>query len=79
MEDHPSFKYQTTVIFGIMKDGSLIKNSSKRHLFHMQKLFLDGANDISEIVNIIYRFLSKKNTKRQLVEKIVIKKLQIEI
>ena len=33
---------------------------SKHHfLFHMQKLLQNGVNDISEMVNIILRFLSK--------------------
>ena len=30
-------------------------------LFHMQILFQNGANNISEMVNIIYRFLSKRS------------------
>ena len=36
-------------------------NTLKHHyLFHMQNLFQNGANDISDMVNIICRFFVKK-------------------
>ena len=35
------------------------KYSKHHYLFHMQNLFQNGAKDISEMVNIMYRFLSK--------------------
>ena len=49
------FKCQTTVIFGIMKDGSLMRNT-----LSVINCLID-ANDISEMVNMIYRFLSKRS------------------
>ena len=56
-----SFKWQTTVDFGIMKDGSLMRNTRKYHcLFQMQNLFQNGANDISEMVNMACRVFLKR-------------------
>ena len=44
---------QTSVIFGVKKDGRLIINTLTIILFHMQNLFQNGPNGISEMVNII--------------------------
>ena len=52
------FKCQNTVIFGKMKDGSLMRNTlSIINLFHIQNLFQNGGSYILEMDNTIYRFL----------------------
>ena len=48
--------YQTGVTYGTMKD----EYSKHHYLFHMQNLFQNGLNDISEMVNIICRFFVEK-------------------
>ena len=45
-----------------MKDESFMLNALSMHhyLFHMQDLFQNGANDISEMINIMSSFFVKK-------------------
>ena len=47
-------------MFGIMKDGSFMLHSKQHQLFHMQNFIQNGANDISEMFNIISRFFVKE-------------------
>ena len=52
--------YQTTIIFGIMKEVSLLMHSSASfNCFTLKYLFQNGANDVSQMVNIVNDFLSK--------------------
>ena len=41
---------QTTVIFGIMNDGSLLRHSLASFMFHLQTPLSNGANDLSKMV-----------------------------
>ena len=44
---------KTTVIFGTMKDGSLVLNTlASFNCFTYRNLFKNGANDMSEMVNM---------------------------
>ena len=57
-----SFKWRTTIILGTMKDGSLIINNlSIINGFIYKTCFQNGANDISELVNIVKRFCQNQN------------------
>ena len=83
------FMCQTTVIFGITKDGSLVLNTSASgNCFICRNLFQNGANDMSECLTCETVFCKKLKMLyssdhpilikfRQLVVNIVIKELQM--
>ena len=48
------------MIFGIMKEGSLLLNTLSIIISCAEPLS-NGANDISEMVDILCRFLSKRS------------------
>ena len=87
---YSGFMCQTTVIFGITKDGSLVLNTvASWNCFTCRNLFQNGANDMSECLTFETAFC-KKSSKilyssdhpilikfRQLVVNIVIKELQM--
>ena len=80
---------QTTVIFGITKDGSLVLNTlASENCFICRNLFQNGANDMSECLTCETAFCKKLKILyssdhpilikfRQLVVNIVIKELQM--
>ena len=51
----------TCSVFFFWKNDKYSKN---HELFHMQNLFQNGANGISEMVSIVYWFLLKKINKK---------------
>ena len=83
------FMYQTTVIFGIKKDESLVLNTlASGNCFICRNLFQNGANDMSECLTCETAFCKKLKILyssdhpilikfRQLVVNIVIKELQM--
>ena len=57
-----TFKLVSRVIFGTMKDGSLVINTlASFKCLTWRSLFWNGANDMSEMVNMINGFLSKSS------------------
>ena len=86
---YSGFMCQTTVIFGITKDGSLILNTlTSWNCFTCRNLFQNGANDMSECLTFERLFVKKLEILyssdhpilikfRQLVVNIVIKELQM--
>ena len=86
---YSGFMCQTTVIFGITKDGSLVLNTlASWNCFTCRNLFQNGANDISECLTFETAFCKTQILYssdhpilikfRQLVVNIVIKELQME-
>ena len=87
---YSGFMCQTTVIFGITKDGSLVLTTlASWNCFTCRNIFQNGANDMSECLTCEAAFC-KKNLKimyssdhpilikfRQLVVNIVIKELRM--
>ena len=58
----PSYTYQTTVIFGIMEERSILMHGlASFNCFIYRNLFQNGANDMSEMVKIVNDFLSKSS------------------
>ena len=52
--------FDTTVIFGITKDGSLVFNTlASRNCFTCRNLFQNGANDMSESLTYETAFCKK--------------------
>ena len=86
---YSGFMYQTTVIFGITKDGSLVLNTLVSwNCFTCRNLFQNGANDMSECLTCETAFCKKLKILYssdhlilikfpQLVVNIVIKELQM--
>ena len=86
---HCGFMCQTTVLFGITKDGSLVLNPlASWNCFTFRNLFQNGANDVSEWLTCKTVFAKKLKILyssdhlilikfRQLVVNIVIKELQM--
>ena len=86
---YSGFMCQTTVIFGITKDGRLVLNTlASWNCFTCRNLFQNGANDMSECLTFETAFCKKAQNFvysdhpilikfRQLVVKIVIKELQM--
>ena len=86
---YSGFMCQTTVIFGITKDGSLVLNTlASWNCFTSSNLFQNGANDMSECLTCETAFVKKLKILyssdhpilikfRQLVVNIVIKELQM--
>ena len=86
---YSGFMCQTTVIFGITKDGSLVLNTlASWNCFTCRNLFQNGANDMSEYLTREWLFVKKLKILyssdhpilikfRQLVVNIVIKELQM--
>ena len=61
---YSGFMCQTTVIFGITKDGSLVLNPlASRNYFTCRNLFQNGANDMSEWLTCETAFFVKKTSK----------------
>ena len=54
------FMCQTTVIFGIRKDGSLVNTLASWNCFTFRNLFQNGANDMSERSTSETAFCKKK-------------------
>ena len=58
---------QTTVIFGITKDGSLVSNTlASWNCFTCRNLFQNGANDMSECLTRETAFYKKKKKKKKI-------------
>ena len=86
---YSGFMCQTTVFFGITKDGSFVLNTlASWNCFTCRNLFQNGANDMSECLTFETAFCKKLNILyssdhpilikfRQLVVNIVIKELQM--
>ena len=86
---YSGFMCQTTVIFGITRDGSLVLNTlASWNCFTCRNLFKNGANDMSECLTFETAFCKKAQhfvqfdhpiliKFRQLVVNIVIKELQM--
>ena len=86
---YSGFRCQTTVIFGITKDGSLVLNTlASWNCFTCRNLFQNGANDMSECLTFKTAFCKKLKILcssdhqilikfRQLVVNKVIKELQM--
>ena len=57
---YSGFRCQTTVIFGITKDGSLVFNTlASWNCFTCRNLFQNGANDMSECLTFETAFCKK--------------------
>ena len=57
---YSGFRCQTTVIFGITKDGSLVSNTlASWNCFTCRNLFQNGANDMSECLTCETAFCKK--------------------
>ena len=57
---YSGFMRQTTIIFGITKDGSLVLNTSASwNCFTCRNLFQNGANDMSECLTFQTVFCKK--------------------
>ena len=57
---YSGFMCQTTVIFGITKDGSLVLNTlASWNCFICRNLFQNGANDMSECLTCETAFVKK--------------------
>ena len=57
---YSGFMCQTTVIFGITKDGSLVLNTlASWNCFTWRNLFKNGANDMSECLTFETAFCKK--------------------
>ena len=57
---YSGFMRQTTIIFGIMKDGSLVLNTlASLNCFTCRNLFKYGANDMSECLTCETAFCKK--------------------
>ena len=59
---YSGFMCQTTVIFGITKDGSLVLNTlASWNCFTCRNLFQNGANDMSECLTFETAFCKKSS------------------
>ena len=58
---YSGFMCQTTIIFGIAKDGSLVLNTfASLNCFTCRNLFQNGANDMSECLKCETAFFKEK-------------------